>query len=133
MLNQILKFTLFSSILLWLRPRWRGLLALCALVILVHVLHGEYLNYVELSGERAFLVWSYVLKWAVLVSGVVVYLLLTVFSSRNAPSGTEKLAHRKRPPENSGVAEVADDGFDFLRQKGQLESRAEKLISRQKR
>ena len=26
MLNQLLRFTLVSSLLLWLRPRWRGLL-----------------------------------------------------------------------------------------------------------
>ena len=68
MLNQLLRFTLVSSILLWLRPRWKGLLTLGVVVILVHVLHGEYLGYVELSGDDSLLIWSYVVKWLALNS-----------------------------------------------------------------
>ena len=67
MLNQLLKFTLVSSLLLWLKPRWRGLLGLSVFVLLVHILHAEYLGYVELSGNSDFLVASYFVKWLGLV------------------------------------------------------------------
>lgn len=131
MLNQLLKFTLVSSALLWLRPRWRGLLALIVFVLLVHVLHGEYLGYVELSGNRDFLVWSYVLKWLALVAGVLAYFLLAIM-------GLGRSGVRASPEEPALVAEPArsrpqGDGFDFLRDKKELHSRAQMLLEREER
>ena len=128
MLNQLLKVTLISSLLLWLRPRWRGLLTLSVSVVLVHVLHGEYLGYVELSGNDAFLVWSFVLKWLALLCAVTVYLVMTLSSSRGEQSGE---GHRRIKGPASSPPEGEDDGFEFLRRKKNLDSRAEKLLSRQ--
>lgn len=133
MLNQLLKFTLVSSLLLWLKPRWRSLLALVVFVVLVHVLHAEYLGYVELSDNQAFLLWSYALKWLMLILGVSLYCLYTfshlpVGRRDKKPEGRKK----KQPidvPTVSKSALPADDGFDFLRQKEQLQSRAEKLLA----
>ncbi|MAT91486.1 MAG: hypothetical protein CME59_02685 [Halioglobus sp.] len=131
MLNQLLRFTLVSSALLWLRPRWRGLLALVAFVLLVHVLHGEYLGYVELSGNRDFLVWSYLLKWLALVCGVLAYFLLAVMGVGRArgnmpPEQPAARQEQARPPRQ-------DDGFDFLRDKKELHSRAQMLLEREER
>ena len=129
MLNQLLKFTLVSSLLLWLKPRWKGLLALCVSVILVHVIHGEYLGYVELSDDRSFLVWSYVLKWLALLAAVVVYLISILSGPRKAGTraGNGRIA---RAPDEQ-VTGPDDDGFDFLRHKAELKNRADMLISRQ--
>ncbi|GAB5451763.1 MAG: hypothetical protein Hals2KO_20910 [Halioglobus sp.] len=135
MLNQLLRFTLVSGALLWLRPRWKGLLALIVFVVLVHVLHGEYLGYVELSGNDEFLVWSFVLKWLALVSGVLAYLFLAVLrtaggtvSSIDLSKSTE-LSAAKKPTQ----IPAKNDGFDFLRDKKQLQTRAEKLLNRELR
>lgn len=129
MLNQLLKFTLFSSLLLWLKPRWKGLLALCVAVVLVHVIHGEYLGYVELSGDRAFLVWSYILKWAALAVSVLVYLFFILSpTGKAAPGAAIRRASRTPDPVASGTA---DDGFDFLRDKKQLRSRADMVTSQE--
>jgi len=125
-LNQLLKFTLVSSALLWLRPRWRGLLALSVFVILVHVLHGEYLGYVELSGNADFLVWSYAVKWLALLAGVTAYFFLAVL-------GPPRRGNKKEPPPVSTGQQSplpSDDGFDFLRSKKELESRADKVIGK---
>jgi len=123
-LNQLLKFTLVSSLLVWLRPRWRGLLALGAAVVLVHLLHGEYLGYVELSGDRSLLVWSYVIKWAVLILAALAYLLFVVSGSgRGAPMPPRAGARKARQPAR------VDDGFDFLRDKKKLRSRADLIIT----
>jgi len=130
-LNQLLKFTLISSFLLWLKPRWRGLLALCALVVLVHVLHGEYLGYVELSGDRSLLVWSYVVKWTVLTLGVFSYIFLSLRGPKARISTARKSRFNKDSSSQSTGA--VGDGFDFLRQKKHLQNRAEKIISRDKR
>ncbi len=136
MLNQLLKFTLVSSALLWLRPRWKGLLALIVFVVLVHVLHGEYLGYVELSDDRSLLVWSYVIKWVALISGMLAYFVLAIKGlgrSAAQPSG-RKQARKARAMDASSDEAVsttgADDGFDFLRKKKQLDSEAEKLLHR---
>jgi hypothetical protein len=131
MLNQLLKFTLLSSLLLWLKPRWRSLLAFCALVILVHIVHNEYLGYVELSGEQAWLVWSYVVKWIVLLSGTLAYIFYGV-------SGPKSLAQVQEKPgvlrqDNPSDSSVTDDGFEFLRNKKHLQNRAEKLVASEKR
>lgn len=130
MLNQLLRFTLVSSALLWLRPRWRGLLALAGFVVLVHLLHGEYLRYVELSQNQSFLVWSYVIKWLALIIGVSVYVLFA-FPSTNARA-RDKPDPAKTSPERKPVP-PPDDGFDFLRRKKQLEGRAEKVLSQKSR
>jgi hypothetical protein len=127
MLNQLLKFTLVSSLLLWLKPRWKGLLALCVAVILVHIVHGEYLGYVELSGDRSLLVWSYVFKWIALLAAVLVYLFFVLFGSRRSSPRSAKGAGSGAPdPLANGPA---DDGFDFLRHKKELKSRADVVIS----
>jgi len=131
MLNQLLKFTLISSLFLWLKPRWRGLLALSALVILVHVLHGEYLGYVALSDDRSMLVWSYVFKWTVLTLGVLSYIFLALFGSKARTSYARGARKNINAPTETTVS--VDDGFDFLRQKKQLQSRAEIILSQKKR
>ena len=128
MLNQLLKVTLISSFLLWLRPRWRGMLALSLVVILVHVLHAEYLGYVELSGNDALLIWSFVVKWSALVVAVIVYLVMTLTRPQGKTSAVD--SRRKK---NSSASEIAsspdeNDGFEFLRNKKRLESRAEKML-----
>ena len=127
MLNQLLKFTLVSSALLWLRPRWRGLLVLACAVLLIHVLHSEYLEYVLLSSNDTNLVLSYGIKWAALLVVATTYVAFLL--SGASPS------HRRRneaaaPPEKRRVDTApADDGFDFLRNKKRLQSRAEKVIA----
>lgn len=137
MLNQLLKFTLVSSLLLWLRPRWKGLLALAAAVVLVHVFHGEYLEYVQLSGNDAQLVLSYLIKWFALLVVAGVYVAFLLWGARPGTTGKSaaKAARRKggaatspAPPSAAGQAR-ADDGFDFLRRKKHLENRAEKIIA----
>ncbi len=128
MLNQLLRLTLVSSVLLWLRPRWRGLLLLSVFVLLVHVLHGEFLGYVELSGNDAWLVHSFVLKWVSLIVALLVYYVFAVSGLKGTQLSPRKQETAVREVTSTKPGE--DDGFDFLRHKGSLQSRAEKLLSR---
>lgn len=136
MLNQLLKFTLFTTVWLWLKPRWRGLLALAVFVLMVNILHSEYLDYVELSGEKQHLVWSFAIKWALIILGLAVYALAT--SLMGKPAATSKKKAGKKVPDSKaatgddGTKPAGDDGFDFLRKKKVLETRADKLISGKK-
>jgi hypothetical protein len=133
MLNQILKFTLVSSLLLWLKPRWRGLLALVVSVVMIHVVHGEYLGYVELSGNQAWLLWSYALKWLALLFCILVYLYYTFggvgqLLNRDVADDNGQRSTPRAPEVSAGEQSAGDDGFDFLRDKKTLESRAEKIL-----
>src|SRR5688572_7725922 len=79
MLNQILKFTVITSLWLWLKPRWRALLAFIVSIVLITVVHSEYVNYVEISGNQGLLVWSYILKWSALLICIIVYWLVSAW------------------------------------------------------
>ena len=129
MLNQILKFTLFTSLWMWLRPRWRGLLALLVFIGLVTLGHREYLDYVTLSGDKDFLIWSYAVKWLLIASGLLVYFLLVVMWPRPRQTRAGKSTGSKGQAATT-AAEPEDDGFDFLRSKKRLQSRAEKLLDK---
>lgn len=130
MLNQLLKFTLISSVLLWLKPRWRSLLVLCVVVVAVHIFHGEYLNYAELSGNQSFLVWSYIIKWGVLIVSVLLYMAYTVARQNDPKTGARRVRNKKNGKVD--LVPAPDDGFDFLRKKNKLQSRAEKIIGENK-
>ncbi len=128
MLNQLLKFTVITSIWFWLKPRWRALLAFVVSIVIITVLHREYVNYVEISGNQTFLVWSYILKWSALLICILVYWLVSAWGI-----GVKKSAATKSEP---GLAkpvqkqEGPDDGFDFIRRKKRLNSQAEKLLGK---
>lgn len=106
------------------------MLAFCVLVMLVHVLHGEYLGYVELSGDRSFLIWSYIVKWMALIAGLFIYTLYTISGPKARTPGANESSIRKKYPTKS--TRIADDGFDFLREKKHLQNRAEKIITQKK-
>ena len=130
MFNQLLKITLFTSAWLWLKPRWRGLLAIIVFVLLVNILHREYLDYVSISEDKAMLIWSFVVKWGLIIIGVLLYFFSATLGGKPAQAKTVKPkagAEAARQTGNDG-----DDGFNFLREKKTLHSKADKLLDRDK-
>lgn len=130
MLNQILKFTVITSIWLWLKPRWRALLAFILSLVIINVLHREYVNYVEISGNQVFLVWSYILKWSAMLICILAYLLVSAWGISGKKTPPAKVANE--PVKLTPKIEGQDDGFDFLRRKKKLNSQAEKLLETSK-
>ncbi len=126
MFTQLLKITLFTSAWLWLKPRWRGLLGLIGFVLLVSILHSEYLNYVALSGNSRYLVTSYVIKWLLLSVGAAAFILLSGLKRQSGASSADKSGDGPAAADQP----AADDGFDFLRDKPHLQSRADKLLDK---
>jgi hypothetical protein len=126
MLNQILKFTVITSIWLWLKPRWRALLAFVISIVIITVAHREYVNYVEISGNQTFLIWSYILKWSALLVSTIAYWLVSAWGIGVKKSAiTRAVSEPARPAPR---VEGQDDGFDFIRSKKKLNSQAEKLL-----
>lgn len=144
MLNQLLKFTLVSGFLLWLRRRWKWLAGCGGVILAAMYLHGEFLDYVEAlpaGSEEAALAGEYIavafaIKNIVTFASLLTYFLVEMRASKrrrrhgtdavDMPRTTEPGASR-----GSSMSEdetEADDGFDFLRHGRKLESRAEKVI-----
>ena len=145
MLNQLLKFTLVSGFLLWLRRRWKWLAGCGGVILAAMYLHGEFLDYVEalpagsegaaLAGE--YIAVAFAIKNIVIFASLLTYFLVEMRASKrrrrhgadavDMPRSTEPRASSRGSSMSEDDAK-ADDGFDFLRHGRKLESRADKVI-----
>ena len=129
----------------WLRHRWKWLSACVAADLAAIYLHGEFLDYVaalpadssQAVTAGGYVPLAFVLKNTVIVGSVLAYSLFEIRASRgrktnrlgpatnSASRAAGELASGEAPP-----ADSASDGFEFLRHRRKLESRAEKIIKR---
>ena len=108
----------------FLKPRLKGLLVLIAFWFVVNFLHGEYLSYVELSGDTVFLIRAALIKIGLYILAFAVY-VFTV--ERKILKRTAKEIETKQIQERPAGE---DDGFDFLRQKKKLRTPADQLLNK---
>ena len=145
MLNQLLKFTLVSGFLLWLRRRWKWLVGCGGVIAAAMYLHGEFLDYVEAlppGSEEAAIAGDYIavafaIKNVVIFASLLVYFLVEMRASKRRrkdrlrsvdDAGTSEPGPRPRRGSVRGDDAKTDDGFDFLRHSRRLDNRAEKII-----
>ncbi|MXY55990.1 MAG: hypothetical protein F4029_10575 [Gammaproteobacteria bacterium] len=144
MLNQLLKFTLVSGFLLWLRRRWKWLAACGGVIAAAMYLHGEFLDYVEAlpsGSEEATVAGDYIavafaIKNVVIFASLLTYFLVEMRASKRrrkdrtaaVDAGTTEPRPSPRRGSVRGDDSKADDGFDFLRHGRKLENRADKVI-----
>ncbi len=145
MLNQLLKFTLVSAFLMWLRRRWKWLAGCGGVIVAAMYLHGEFLDYVEAlvpGSEEAAIAGEYIavafaIKNVMIFASLLTYFLVEMRAStrprkdRSGTGGIAVIAQRgltSRGGSPSGDDSQPDDGFDFLRHRRKLEGRAEKII-----
>ena len=90
MLNQLLKFTLVSGLLLWLHRRWKWLAGCGGVILAAMYLHGEFLDYVEAlpaGSEEAALAGEYIavafaIKNIVIFASLLTYFLVEMRASK---------------------------------------------------
>lgn len=143
MLNQLLKFTLVSGFLLWLRRRWKWLLGCASVIVAAMYLHAEFLAYVAAlppESDRAAAASEYIsaaffAKNVVILGSLLTYFLVEMRASRRSRDkprrATSPAVSRQNTAAEAGSAgndDAPDDGFDFLRHGRKLENRAEKVI-----
>ena len=117
------KFAAFYLVSRWLMPRWRMLSVTIFGVLLINYLHAEYLDYVAVSENTEYLVSSYVGKFTLII-GVIFGCILRLRANSSAKEETEVVADEQGiKPEHRN-----DDGFDFLREKKELDSRSSKIL-----
>jgi len=109
----------------FLKPRFKGLVLLIAFWFLMSFLHGEYRDYVELSGDTAHLISIALGKIAFYILGFLVYVFTVEKKILNRTQKDIEQTLEKNNPSHG------DDGFDFLRQKKKLRSPAEQLLKKE--
>ena len=152
MLQHLAKWALFAAVWRQVRPYLAGTLVAIVALVLITALHAEYVDYLRLSREVAgqsvestqasTLLFSFVAKW---FAYVVTALSYAVYVGRKAlarkvPRGANKAKAKdgskqvvaakavEQTATSAAQSEADDRAFDFLRRKGRLESRADKLL-----
>lgn len=144
MLNQLLKFTLVSGFLLWLRRRWKWLVGCGGVIAAAMYLYSEFLDYVEAlppGSEEApsagdYIAVAFAIKNVVIFASLLTYFLVEMRASKRRPkdrpvvdiAGASEPGPSPRRGSARGEESKADDGFDFLRHGRKLDNRADKVI-----
>ncbi len=118
MLNQLLKFGMLIATGRFLKQRWRGVLGVLAVWLVLWVVHGEFVSYVELSGDTRYVLHASLIKLTLYALSIAVYVWRV--ERRLWPKATVPAAGTtSSPPTTAPAKPVAlthgDDGFDFLR------------------
>lgn len=132
MLNGLLKLTLFAAVARWLKPRYRMLGITAIMLLAVNLAHSQYVEYVTITSNFDYLAISYLVKIVLWIAILASYYFITevriiVGSQQKGSSGQTPA----KPVQGVGdkSTDVATDGFEFLRNKPKLESRADKIVA----
>ena len=134
MINQLLKLGVLIATGRFLKPRFKGLLWVAAVWLLLWFVHSEYVEYVQLSGDTSFVLKAALIKTGLYALSIALYVLLVerrlwpkpvkMPPSQAAATALTATATATEPPLRPGQ----DDGFDFLRDKRKLRDQAEDLL-----
>ena len=127
MLNGLLKSGLLLFLGMWIRPRFKGLVSLSAAVLLIWILHNEFIAYLTLQEDFSSARMSYLFKWSSIAALALVYYLAIerrIATKLASAQKAENIREHKSDTKNS----EADDGFDFLRTKKTLKSKSDKIL-----
>ena len=126
MINQLLKLGALVAIGRFLKPRLSGLLWVAAAWLALWFVHGEFVSYVQLSGDTRYVLHASLLKTALYALSIGIY----VFTVERRlwprpvaiPPGGKTAANSPPapPPKPAQPTRVGDDGFDFLRERPTL-------------
>jgi hypothetical protein len=116
MLSQILKWVATDAIWRFIKPRLKSVLALIAILAVTTGVHDEFVEYVQLTQDKTWLLESYMLKWVVIIGSGFAYVAHNSHMFGGAELGQE--AEVKEVLDENNAAK--DDGFGFLRDKPNL-------------
>ena len=131
MLPQLLKW----GVLLGIWRRYGGAIKLLPLLLLVLAIifyvHGDYINYVEVSENQHWLARSFLIKWLLVLAVVGIYWLYVKRLLATPSGGKSKKPEESLQSERKTDAEP--DPYKNIREKDTLRSRSDVLIQNRKR
>lgn len=125
MINQLLKLGALIATGRFFKQRWRGVLAVLAVWLALWVVHGEFVRYVELSGDTRYVFHASIAKLFVYALSIAVYVwrverpLWPKTAAPVAQPAPKQVAAQKKTAPSQPVLAPGDDGFDFLRHRKQ--------------
>lgn len=84
MLNTILKSAVYLKIYFWIKPKIFGFLILIFSIFLINYIHSEYISWIEISGKKLFLGYSYILKNILILVCIGIFLLINFFKKNQS-------------------------------------------------
>ena len=112
---------------------------LFAYLWLVGSIHADYLSYAELQADEVLIGYSFLLKWAALIAGVILYLAYHFIrgarrrgKSQN-PDASSKTTALKKANSIADGEQQGPDPFAEIRSKRKLRSRAEIMMDKHDR
>src|SRR5690606_2835230 len=124
MINQLLKLGALIATGRFFKQRWRGVFAVLAVWLALWVIYGQFVQYVELSGDTRYVLHASIAKLLVYALSIAVYvwrverpLWPKTPAPVVAPPASNKIAPGKTTSSQPITLTQGDDGFDFLRHK----------------
>ena len=99
------------------KPSLTGLIILFLAIVLILYAHSEYISWVEISGRKIFLGYSYLLKNILIIILIIAFYIYAKRQKKISPK-VEKIT-----PE-----EEKYDGYDSLRKKEKLKTEYERIL-----
>ena len=99
------------------KPSLTGLIILFLAIVFILYAHSEYISWVEISGRKIFLGYSYLLKNILIIISIIAFYIYARGQQKKSPK-VEKIVQE----------EEKYDGFDSLRKKEKLKTEYEQIL-----
>ena len=120
MLNLLFKSAVLLKIYLWIKPKLLSLAILLSTIFIIAYSHSEYISWVEISGRKIFLGYSYLLKNVLIAVSILVYFLFI----RRQKKKTTQFNMSKNKTDNFQQKET----FETLKEKRKLKTEYERIL-----
>ena len=117
LINLIGQIFYLRKFYLWVKPSLVGFVILFLTIVLILYAHSEYISWVEISGRKIFLGYSYLLKNILIIILIIAFYIYARGQQKKSPK-VEKTVQE----------EEKYDGFDSLRKKEKLKTEYEQIL-----
>lgn len=119
MIDKIFKVGFYLKAYLWIKPRILGLSILIISILAIAHVHSEYISWVEISGKKIFLGYSYIIK-NVLIA-LLIFFYFIFLKKKEIKSVTQNIAQEP-------LTDKQEDAFRSLKEKGDLKTEYQRIL-----
>ena len=119
MIDKIFKVGFYLKAYLWIKPRILGLSILIISILAIAHVHSEYISWVEISGKKIFLGYSYIIK-NVLIA-LLIFFYFIFLKKKEIKSLTQNIAQEP-------LTDKQEDAFRSLKEKGDLKTEYQRIL-----
>jgi hypothetical protein len=118
-IDKIFKVGFYLKAYLWIKPRILGLSILIISILAIAHVHSEYISWVEISGKKIFLGYSYIVK-NVLIA-LLIFFYFIFLKKKEIKSLTQNIAQEP-------LTDKQEDAFRSLKEKGDLKTEYQRIL-----